>query len=88
MAELHRAIPLLRDLKELPSGSANRCVRDQRLREPGRRIFHRALGQLFQEEKDPISLIKKKELLAVLESATDRCEDAAVLIENVLVKYA
>ena len=32
------------------------------------------------------NLIKQKELLAVLESATDRCEDAAVLIEGVLVK--
>ena len=47
---------------------------------------HRALGRLFREEKDPIQLIKTRELLAMLEAATDRCEDAAVLLETVLVK--
>lgn len=85
VAELARAIPLLRDLKELKVISAA-CVRVNAYENEADEVFHRALGRLFREEKDPISLIKQKELLAVLESATDRCEDAAVLIEGVLVK--
>ena len=87
VAELQRAIPLLRDLKDVER-IREACVRVNGFENQADKIFHRALGRLFQEEKDPISLIKKKELLVVLESATDRCEDAAVLIESVLVKQA
>ena len=87
VGELHRAIPLLSDLR-----SAERIressVRINAYENQADGIFHRALARLFQEETDAISLIKKRELLAVLEAATDRCEDAAVLIENILVKYA
>jgi uncharacterized protein len=87
VAELHRAIPLLSDLR-----SAERireaCVRINAYENQADGIFHRALGRLFSDEQDAIALIKKRELLAVLEAATDRCEDAAVLIENILVKYA
>jgi hypothetical protein len=85
VGELSRAIPLLRDLKELEV-IRTACIRVNAYENEADEVFHRALGLLFQDEKDPISLIKQKELLAVLESATDRCEDAAVLIENVLVK--
>jgi predicted phosphate transport protein (TIGR00153 family) len=85
VAELSRAIPLLRDLKELEL-IRNACVRVNAYENEADKVFHRALGRLFQEEKDPINLIKQKEILAVLESATDRCEDAAVLIESILVK--
>lgn len=87
VAELKAAIPLLRDLKEI-GRVREACVRVNAYENQADLVFHRALGKLFQDEKDPIQLIKKKELLAVLESATDRCEDAAVLIENVLVKVA
>lgn len=85
--ELHRAIPLLRDLQDVDRIRES-CVRVNAYENQADQIFHRALGKLFQEETDPIHLIKTKELLATLESATDRCEDAAVLIENVLVKHA
>ena len=87
VAELHRAIPLLRDLRQTEPIRAA-CVRVNAYENQADAIFHRALGRIFQEEKDPIRLIKRRELLAMLESATDMCEKAAVLIENVLVKYA
>ncbi len=85
VAELSRAIPLMRDLKELEQ-IRTACVRVNAYENEADKVFHRALGRLFQKEKDPINLIKQKELLAVLESATDRCEDVAVFIENILVK--
>ncbi len=87
VAELRLAIPLLRDLREAER-IRDACMRVNTYENQADGIFHRALGQLFQEEGDAIRLIKRRELLAMLESATDRCEDAAVLIENVLVKYA
>jgi hypothetical protein len=87
VAELKRAIPLLRDFKDIER-IREACVRINGYENQADKVFHRALGRLFQDEKDPIELIKKKELLSMLEAATDRCEDAAVLIENVLVKQA
>ena len=86
-AELRRAIPLLSDLRNADQ-IREACVRVNAYENQADGIFHRALARLFQEETDPIRLIKRRELLAMLESATDRCEDAAVLMENILVKYA
>jgi uncharacterized protein len=87
IGELNRAIPLLRDLRHSDQIRES-CVRVNAYENQADGIFHRALARLFQDEKDPIQLIKRRELVAMLEGATDRCEDAAVLIENVLVKYS
>jgi uncharacterized protein Yka (UPF0111/DUF47 family) len=43
---------------------------------------------LFQYEKDAINLIKYKEVLSSMETATDRCEDVANVLESILVKNA
>ena len=45
------------------------------------------MAQLFDEERDPILVMKWKEILDLLEDATDRCEDVANLLENVVVKH-
>ena len=84
--ELHRAIPLLRDLHDADR-IKEACVRINAFENQADQVFHRALARLFQDEQDPIRLIKTKELLAMLESATDRCEDAAVLLEQVIIKH-
>jgi len=43
--------------------------------------------RLFDEEHDPILVMKWKETLDFLEDATDRCEDVANVLEGVVVKY-
>jgi len=45
-----------------------------------------AIGRLFKEEKNPIQLIKYKEILEDLESATDYAEEVANLIEGVILE--
>ena len=45
-------------------------------------------ARLFEREKDPIALIKMKELYEVLETATDKAEDAANVLETVVLKGA
>ena len=50
-------------------------------------IHDEALRRLFEEEKDAITLIKWKEVLDLLEEATDRCEDCANVLEGVVVKH-
>ena len=51
-------------------------------------IFDSAVARLFDNEKDPIQIIKQKEILAALETATDKCEDAANVIDSILIKMA
>ncbi|MBK6730177.1 MAG: DUF47 domain-containing protein [Bacteroidetes bacterium] len=49
-------------------------------------IFELALADLFANEKDPIEIIKIKDIIAKMESAADRCEDIANVIESIIVK--
>ena len=51
-------------------------------------IASKAVGELFANEKDPIEIIKWREIYALLESATDRAEDAANVIEAIVLKHA
>jgi hypothetical protein len=49
-------------------------------------VFDGAIAALFNEEKDPIVVIKMKDILSNMETATDKCEDVANVIETILVK--
>lgn len=51
-------------------------------------IYDRATTQLFEHEKDPVELMKKKDILESLETATDKIDDAANIIRSILIKYA
>ena len=52
------------------------------------RVCREAVSRLFHEEKDPIQLIKWKEIYETLERAVDKCEDAANILESVVLKNA
>lgn len=64
------------------------CVEINRLENEADRVARDAIARLFEVEKDPISLIKLKELYEVLETATDKAEDAANVLETVVLKNA
>ena len=51
-------------------------------------IFDRAIADLFKKEKNPIKIIKLKEIYVGLETATDKCEDAANVLEGIVIKHA
>ncbi|HRD52957.1 MAG TPA: DUF47 family protein [Flavobacteriales bacterium] len=51
-------------------------------------VFDRAIQRLFATEKDPIELIRKRDIYAVLELATDKCEDVSNVMESIMLKYA
>ncbi len=63
------------------------AVELNRLENEADRVHDDALQRLFDEEKDPITVIKWKEVLDYLEEATDRCEDVANVLEGVVVKH-
>jgi predicted phosphate transport protein (TIGR00153 family) len=64
------------------------CIEINRLEDEADHIYHLALAKLFESEKDPIALIKWKELYEKPEASLDRCEDVANVIEGIIVKNA
>jgi uncharacterized protein len=64
------------------------CVEINKLENKMDRIFRDALGHLFDEMKDPILVIKWKEIYEHLENASDKCEDVADILESIAIKNA
>jgi uncharacterized protein len=69
------------------TGVHERAVEVNRLENSADDVHDEALRRLFEEERDAITLIKWKEVLDLLEEATDRCEDVANVLESVVVKH-
>jgi uncharacterized protein len=72
---------------ERRKGVLERAIEINRLENEADRIHKNAISQLFDEETNAITVMKWKEILDVLEEATDACEDVANLLENVVVKH-
>jgi hypothetical protein len=79
------AVTGLRDLKN-SSLILEKCVEINRLENVADGQLRSSLARLFREEKDPIAVIKWKEIYELLETATDRCEDVANVIEGVVLE--
>jgi predicted phosphate transport protein (TIGR00153 family) len=82
--ELARGVSLL----EKNGKVMQHCDEVNRLEDVADQVSRKAIGELFEHEKDPIQLIKMKELYEVLESATDKAEDAANVLEAIVLKSA
>jgi uncharacterized protein len=63
-----------------------RCIEINRLENDADRLFQMAIGSLFENVKDPIEVIKRKEIIETLETATDKAEDVANVLESIVVK--
>ncbi len=85
--QLEGAVKGLRDMKNA-SAISERCIDVNRLENRGDEILRKAVARLFDEEKDPISIIKWKEIYENLETATDRCEDVANILEGIVLENA
>ena len=68
-------------------GVHERAVEVNRIENAADDVHDEALRRLFEEERDAITLIKWKEVLDLMEEATDRCEDVANVLEGVVVKH-
>ena len=73
---------------ERRKGVAEPAVEINRLENEADRVHEAAVRRLFQDERDPIEIMKWKEIIDFLEDATDRCEDVANVVEGVVVKHA
>lgn len=85
--EVREAISELRrkvDLKQI----LKRSVEINRLENMADQIYREALAELFHDSKDITYIIKWREIYEYMETATDRCEDVANVLEGVALKYA
>jgi predicted phosphate transport protein (TIGR00153 family) len=64
------------------------CIEINRLENRIDRVFRDALGKLFDDIKDPLLIIKWKEIYEHFENASDRCEDVANVLEGIVLKNA
>lgn len=85
--DVDKAVRELRNLKNIRN-IADSCVRINSIENQADYVFDKAVGELFEYEKDAVNLIKYKEVLSALETATDMCEDVANVLESILVKHA
>ena len=81
---VHEGLALL----ERREGVLEVAARVSQLEHEADRCHQDAIVELFDQEPDPIAIIKWKEIFDFLEAATDRCEDVANLLEGIIVKHA
>jgi predicted phosphate transport protein (TIGR00153 family) len=77
----------VRSLRHFPDAKPH-LLEINRLEEEADHICRNALANLLNNEKDPVAIIKWKEIIEVLEGTTDRCEDVANIVDGVIVKNA
>jgi predicted phosphate transport protein (TIGR00153 family) len=81
------AVTQLRDMKNLRQVTES-LVKINSLENQADDVFDMSIERLFETEPDAKEVIKKREIYTVMEVATDKCEDAANVIESIIIKYA
>lgn len=85
--ELHKGVHLLRHVHEYDTfqevfKSIHQYENDADT------LFEQAIADLFEKERNPITVIKVKEIYVGLETATDKCEDVANVMEGIVIKHS
>ena len=86
-AEVEIAVTGLRRHSELKK-ILDRCIEIHRLENMADRVFRPAMAELFDDNGDFAQVIKWREIYEQMETATDRCEDVANVLEGVALKHA
>ena len=81
--EIHQAVPHLRDSATI----LRHCARINQLEKDADRLYREAVARIFDSGRDPIFVIKAKEIIETLEAATDSAEDIAIVLERIILKH-
>lgn len=81
--QLHEIVSML----SRPSGLSPRLAEIHRLEHDADDLYHAAIGELFKNETDPLTVIKWKAIYEKLEATVDRCENVSNIIESVIIKH-
>ncbi|MEI8052546.1 MAG: DUF47 family protein [Bacteroidota bacterium] len=85
--QVHKAVTELRNMKDMRK-ITDALVAINSIENQGDDIFDMSIERLFATEPDAKEVIKKREIYQVMEIVTDKCEDAANVIESIIIKYA
>ena len=85
--EVRKAVVELRDMKNIRK-ITDAMVAINSLENQADDVFDMSIEALFENEPDAKEVIKKREIYQVMEIVTDKCEDAANVIESIIIKYA
>ncbi len=81
------AVRELKNLKKIKN-ITDACSRINKLENKSDNVYDKAVSELFENETDAKNIIKYKEVLSVLESATDKCKGVASVLESISVKHS
>jgi predicted phosphate transport protein (TIGR00153 family) len=81
------AVKELKDLNKVKN-IATACSKIDKLENKSDSVYNKAVFEIFENETDAINVIKYKEVLSVLESATDKCKSVASVLEAIAVKHS
>lgn len=85
--ELRAALKAMRNLRN--AGVVSQKMQQiNKLENEADTIMNQFVGMLFREEKNATNLMRQQEVATMLELATDKCEDAANIIQSVLIKFS
>ena len=75
-------------INDLKVKHTNECKAVAVLETEADKVYHQAMKELFLEEKDPLNVIRKKDILSILEEASDKSQSAANVILSIFIKNA
>ncbi|WGK94036.1 MULTISPECIES: DUF47 domain-containing protein [Flavobacterium] len=81
------AVKELKDIKKVKN-ITEACSKINKLENKSDSVYNKAVFEIFENETDAINVIKYKEVLSVLESATDKCKNVASVLEAIAVKHS
>jgi hypothetical protein len=87
IGSMKKAVDQLDDLSD-PQAVRRHCVEVNRIENEADNVFREASARLLREAPDFREFIKHKEILEILETVTDHCEDVAQVIEGIVLEYA
>ncbi|CAN5883781.1 DUF47 family protein [soil metagenome] len=85
--QVYKAVTELRNMKNMRQ-ITDALVAINSIENQGDDIFDMSIERLFATEPDAKEVIKKREIYQIMEIVTDKCEDAANVIESIIIKYA
>jgi predicted phosphate transport protein (TIGR00153 family) len=86
--QTHSMDRAIKCLRTMDPGFHEHAVEVNRLENSADALLRDSLAALFEEQGDPIEVIKWKEIYETMETVTDRCEDVANVIEGIILKMA
>jgi hypothetical protein len=86
--KMHEAVAGLRNMKKDPGHILEACKEMNVLENQADSLTRRTMAKLFKRGNDPLTVMKWKEIIDLIEEATDRAEDVANVLEGVVLEHA